>query len=72
MIKGKYVSEDGTSFTYVSPLNDFVDITGNIIEDNFKNGSLLANKGYDLLESDKTIESQSLYEKEITLWDSRY
>lgn len=72
MIKGKYVSEDGTSFTYVSPLNDFVDITGNIIEDNFKNGSLLANKGYDLLKDDKTLENQSLYEKEITLWDSRY
>ena len=49
-----------------------MDITGNVIEDNFQNGSLLANKGYDLLKDDKTLENQSLYEKEITLWDSRY
>lgn len=67
IIKGKYVSEDGSSYTYVSPLNDFIDITGNVIDD-VTSATLLANKGYDLLESEKTLENQSLYEKEVELW----
>lgn len=61
IITGKYVSEEGSSFNYVSPLNDFIDITGNIIETN-TSVSLLANKGLIKNSSERTtIKKESKY-----------
>lgn len=36
IITGKYVSEDNQYVPYVSPLNSFVDVTSNLIEDNLQ------------------------------------
>ena len=44
IITGKYVDSDENSkyYNYISPIQDFLDITGNIIDDNIE-GSILAN-----------------------------
>ena len=44
IITGKYVDSDENSkyYNYVSPIQDFLDITGNIIDDNIE-GNILAN-----------------------------
>lgn len=50
IITGKYVSEDNQYVPYVSPLNSFVDVTSNLIEDNLQS-TLRANaqKDYNII-----------------------
>lgn len=73
MIIGKCVSEDGAAFNYVPPLDDFVDITGNLIQDNIT-ASLLANKDINLLsveESNTLKDNYNELYKDITSIASR-
>lgn len=56
IITGKYVASDEAEyFDYVSPLNNFIDITGNLIDTNIS---------YSLLANDPD-------EKEIKLWETK-
>lgn len=61
MIIGKYVSEEDESFfNYIPPLDDFINVTDNIIQENIST-SLLANKGIDNWSQSKRDEFKSTY-----------
>lgn len=61
MIIGKYVSEeDENFFDYIPPLDDFINITDNIIEENIFT-SLLANKGINNWSASYQVEFQENY-----------